>query len=70
MVTKTITNNSDNKVCIPKDITIGRPNVISTDIHNISEIILTVRGNDLKTYAQTNCGQKTHTINTHTIPEV
>ena len=43
-----ITSNSDNKVCIPKDITIGTSEEISSDCYNINELTLTARINGIK----------------------
>ena len=48
-----ITINVDNKVCIPKDTTMGTLEVISNDSCSISEIPLTVRHDNSTTYAQT-----------------
>ena len=59
-----ITNNSDNKHCIPKDITISTSELIDSDSYSISEATLTARPNDIKTDTQTNPTQKTHTVNT------
>ena len=60
-----ISINYDNKVCIPKDFTIGSSEVISNDSYSIIEIFLTARCNDLKTDAQTFLTQKIHAISTH-----
>ena len=48
----TIAKNSDHKICIPKDITIGTSEVISKDSYTINEITLTARSNDIKKEAQ------------------
>ena len=44
-----ISNNSDNKVCIPKDITIGTPEEMSNYHYSINEITLAAKSYDIKT---------------------
>ena len=44
-----ISNNSDNKVCIPKDMTIFTSEEISNGSYNTNEITLTARLNDKNT---------------------
>ena len=41
-------NSFDNKVCIPKDVTIGTSKVMQIVNYNINEITLTARHNDTK----------------------
>ena len=53
VLTLIISNNFDNKVCIPKVIAIGISEVISNGSYRINEVALTARDNDLKTDTQT-----------------
>ena len=47
-----ITNNSDNTVCIAKDITVGTSEIIGNDSYNINEITIAARPNDIKPITQ------------------
>ena len=44
-----LTKKSENKVCIPKDITIGTSEEITNGCYSINEITLTGKPNDIKT---------------------
>ena len=58
------TNNSDNKVCIPKYNTIDTYKLIDNSSYSINEIALTAIPNKIKVDAQTNPTQKTHIVET------
>ena len=62
-----ISNISENKVCIPKDLTIVSSQITNNDSYSINEITLTMRYNEIKADTQRNHIQKTHTVNTHTM---
>ena len=64
-LTSIITNNSDNKVCIPKEIKTGTSEGIKNDRYRINDITFTARDNDLKIDAQTFLTQKASTVYTH-----
>ena len=64
------TNNSDNKVYIPKDIRIGTSEEISNEYNSRNEITLTAKPNDIQTDAKciksiANCKQKNHVTSAH-----
>ena len=64
-----INQNSNNKVCIPKDITKGTSEEMSNDCYSINEIILIARPSDIKSDAKpvksiANSTQKRCNINT------